>query len=105
MSEEVSKTIIGSYGIPVTRPFVAMYAEKAVKIANTIGFPVVMKVHSPDITHKSDIGGVLLNLNDDRQVRNAFDKIEANVRLRMPEARFDKQKLHETIKQNAACTG
>ncbi|MCX6249397.1 MAG: GNAT family N-acetyltransferase [Bacteroidetes bacterium] len=89
LSEEVSKTIIGSYGIPVTRPFVAMYAEKAVKIANTIGFPVVMKVHSPDITHKSDIGGVLLNLNDDRQVRNAFDKIEANVRLRMPEARFE----------------
>ena len=89
LSEEVSKTIIESYGIPTTRPYLAMYAEKAVKIANTIGFPVVMKIHSPDITHKSDIGGVLLNLNDDRQVRNAFDKIESNVSSRMPDARME----------------
>jgi len=89
LSEEVSKTIIESYGIPTTKPYLAMYAEKAVKIANEIGFPVVMKIHSPDITHKSDIGGVLLNLNDDRQVRNAFDKIEANVSSRMPYARME----------------
>ena len=89
LSEEDSKTIIESYGIPTTRPYLAMYAEKAVKIANRIGFPVVMKIHSPDITHKSDIGGVLLNLNDDRQVRNAFDKIESNVASRMPEARME----------------
>jgi acetyltransferase len=89
LSEEVSKTIIESYGIPTTRPYLAMYAEKAVKIANNIGYPVVMKVHSPDITHKSDIGGVMLNLNDDRQVRNAFDTIESNVGLKMPEARME----------------
>ena len=89
LSEEISKSILESYGIPNTRPFVARYADKAVKIANKIGFPVVMKIHSPDITHKSDIGGVLLNLNDDRQVRNAFDKIESNVISRMPDARIE----------------
>jgi acetyltransferase len=89
LSEETSKIILESYGIPTTRPHIAMYAEKAVKIANRIGYPVVMKVNSPDITHKSDIGGVLLNLADDRQVRNAFDRIEANVREKMPEARFE----------------
>jgi acetyltransferase len=89
LSEEVSKTIIESYGIQTTRPYLAMYAEKAVKIANKIGFPVVMKIYSPDITHKSDIGGVLLNLNDDRQVRDAFDKIESNVKFRMPDARME----------------
>jgi len=102
LSEEISKTIIGSYGIPVTQTVVAKYGEKAVKIANQIGFPVVMKVHSPDISHKSDIGGVILNLEDDRQVRNAFEKIESNVRSKMPEARFEGVTVQRMVKARDA---
>ncbi len=89
LSEEISKEILAVYGISTTQPHVAKYAEKAVKIANSIGFPVVMKIHSPDITHKSDVGGVALNLNDDRQVRNAFDKMIESCELRAPGSRIE----------------
>ncbi|MEI6898463.1 MAG: GNAT family N-acetyltransferase [Bacteroidota bacterium] len=89
LSEETSKMILESYGIPTTRPHVAQYAEKAVKVANSLGYPVVMKILSPDITHKSDVGGVILNLRDDRQVRNAFDQMMENCRLQAPGCRID----------------
>ena len=89
LSEEISKVILESYGIPTTQPHLALYAEKAVKIANKVGFPVVMKILSPDITHKSDVGGVSLNLQDDRQVRNAFDKMMESCILHAPGSRID----------------
>ncbi|MEI7981688.1 MAG: bifunctional acetate--CoA ligase family protein/GNAT family N-acetyltransferase [Bacteroidota bacterium] len=88
LSEEISKSILASYGIPTTRPFFAPEIAKAVEIANSIGYPVVMKVHSPDITHKSDVGGVALNLSDDREVGHAFEKIMANAHNKAPEAQI-----------------
>jgi len=56
-----------------------------------------MKIQSPDITHKSDFGGVKLNLRDDKQVRNAFDEICSNARSRMPEIRIDGVTVQEMI--------
>jgi len=52
-----------------------MDEEQAVKLAREKGYPVVLKIHSKDITHKSDIGGVMLNIIDDAMVRYAYDKI------------------------------
>ena len=63
------------YGIPATKPWFASSPEEAVTIAGQLGYPVVLKIQSPDITHKSDVGGVILNLTDEIQVRNAFKRI------------------------------
>ncbi len=76
LTEDESKTILSSYGIPVTETLIAESAEKAVEAAKKIGFPVVLKLNSHVITHKTDVGGVVLNLNTDAQVKAAFVEIE-----------------------------
>ncbi len=65
LSENVSKAFLEAYEIPVTKPQAARTAEEAVEVAHRIGYPVVLKIHSPQITHKTDIGGVVLNLGND----------------------------------------
>jgi acetyltransferase len=89
LSEETSKIILESYGIPSTRPWFASTAEEAVTIAEKLGYPVVLKIQSPDITHKSDVGGVILNLADDVQVRSAFKKITESALRNRPLARLE----------------
>ncbi len=86
LSEDISKTLISRYGIPVAQTVLAATAAEAVQAAKAIGFPVVLKVHSPDVTHKSDVGGVALNLEDETMVRAAFDSIVASVHRHMPQA-------------------
>jgi acetyltransferase len=68
-----------------------------VNIAHQIGYPVVMKIFSPDITHKTDVGGVMLNLIDDQQVRNAFAQIISGVRQRVPEAHIEGVALQKMV--------
>ncbi|HUN96627.1 MAG TPA: acetate--CoA ligase family protein [Bradyrhizobium sp.] len=80
LDEVTSKKLLKAYGIPVSKEAIAQTAAEAVKIANKIGFPVVAKVVSADILHKSDVGGVLLNLNSAADVRKAFDTITARVK-------------------------
>jgi acetyltransferase len=80
------------YGIPTLPVGLAATPEQAIQIAEQIGYPVAMKVASQAITHKSDIGGVLLNLLDSRSVCEAFDVIVRNARLAHPEA--DIQGVH-----------
>jgi acyl-CoA synthetase (NDP forming) len=80
LDEVASKRLLKAYGIPVSREEVAQTAAEAVKIAKTIGFPVVAKVVSPDILHKSDIGGVVLNLANAAEVKKAFNDITARVK-------------------------
>src|SRR5437016_1195295 len=79
LDEVASKKLLRAYGIPVSREEVAQSAADAVKIAKKIGFPVVAKAVSADILHKSDIGGVVLNLNSAAEVRQAFSDITARV--------------------------
>jgi acetyltransferase len=80
LDEVASKKLLKAYGIPVSREEIAQTAAEAVKIAKKIGFPVVAKVVSADILHKSDIGGVVLNLNSAAEVKKAFNDITARVR-------------------------
>ena len=89
LSEETSKTILESYGIATTKPSLATSVKDAVGIANQIGYPVVLKIHSPDITHKSDVGGVKLNISDDLQVRKAFKQITESASSHQPSARIE----------------
>ena len=68
-----AREIMQAYGIPIPQSELARTAEEAVAVAERIGYPVVMKIVSPDILHKTDIGGVKLNLNSPEDVRDAFD--------------------------------
>ena len=89
LPEDVSKELLASYGIPVARPEVADSAAAAVAIADRIGYPVVLKVRSPDITHKTDVGGVALDLASARMVTAAWDGIMRSAGARRPDARLE----------------
>ncbi len=83
-----SVEIMSAAGIPVPPGGLAKSAREAVEIAREVGYPVVLKVVSPDIVHKSDIGGVKLNLKSDEEVREAFTEIVSNVQRYVPYARI-----------------
>jgi acetate---CoA ligase (ADP-forming) len=80
LDEVASKALLRAYGIPVSKEEIVQTAADAVKVAKKIGFPVVAKVVSAEILHKSDIGGVVLNLNSAAEVRKAFNDITARVK-------------------------
>ncbi|HTL71309.1 MAG TPA: GNAT family N-acetyltransferase [Candidatus Eisenbacteria bacterium] len=79
LTEEESKQVLASYGIPTVRTEIAATAAEAEKAADAIGYPVVLKLHSRTITHKSDVGGVRLNLQNGREAREAFEDIRRSV--------------------------
>lgn len=88
LTESVSKAFLEAYGIPVSKPFLARTAEQAVEIAKRVGFPVVMKIHSPQITHKTDVGGVKLNLASESAVRESFEQMTQRAAERRPDAQI-----------------
>jgi len=88
LSEAQSKELLSSYGIPVTSPVAAATADEAVRAAEASGYPVVLKILSPDITHKTDIGGVALDLGDAGAVRSAHATMMETVSRKAPGARL-----------------
>jgi len=88
LTEYESKEFLKEYGIPVSETYVAGSPEEAAEIGSKIGFPVAMKVLSPDITHKMDVGGVILNIYSETQARNCFLQIIENAKSRYPNARI-----------------
>jgi len=80
LTEIEAKEVFSAYGLPVTTTFLAKSENDAVKIANDIGYPVVMKIVSPDILHKSDAGGVKVNIKDDHAARDAYHTIMRNAK-------------------------
>jgi 4-hydroxybutyryl-CoA synthetase (ADP-forming) len=78
--EEEGLEILGAYGFPLPKSILATNEDEAVEAANKIGYSVVMKIASPQIVHKSDAGGVKVNLTNDDEVRNAFKEIIANAK-------------------------
>ncbi len=86
--EHEAISVIKSYGIPVAEAYLAKNVEEAIEIASKIGYPVVLKIVSPDISHKSDVGGVIVGINSPDQVREAFNKIMENVPKKAPNARI-----------------
>lgn len=77
--ENEAKAICVEYGIPVTKFELAKNCCESIILSKKIGFPVVLKIVSPDIIHKSDSGGVMLDLKNSDEVKNAFNKIIDNV--------------------------
>ncbi len=89
LTEIESKQVLAAAGIPVAEATLAASAEEAVKAAAKAGFPVVLKIVSPDVTHKSDVGGVKIGLEDEAAVGAAYDDIIAAVKERQPKARIE----------------
>src|SRR5947209_5217271 len=79
LTEFESKQVLAAYGIPVAKTIVAANAEDAVEAADQIGYPVVLKLYSETITHKTDVGGVQLNLGNAEAVERAFNAIRNSV--------------------------
>ena len=81
-----SKAVLAAFGFPVLRGIPAHDPAEAVAIAEELGFPVVMKIHSPDITHKSDVGGVRIGIANGEDVRASFRELTETVRRLCPSA-------------------
>ncbi len=79
LTEEESKRVLAAYSIPIVQTVIATSPKEAAKAAEEIGFPVVLKLHSETITHKTDVGGVLLNLKDKESVEKGFTQIKNSV--------------------------
>ncbi len=79
LTEAESKQVLAIYGIPTAPTMVAATPDEAIARARELGFPVVLKLHSETVTHKTDVGGVKLNLSSESDVRRAFEEIRASV--------------------------
>jgi acetyltransferase len=100
LTEAEAKNLLEYYGLPVVKTYVAKTAEEAVQISSKIGYPVVLKILSPQITHKTEAGGVALNLNDETEVREAFERIIKNAKAYSPEAEILGVTVQPMIKNN-----
>jgi len=89
ITEMDSKLLLSLYQIPTPSIQVATNAYQAIGLADSFGYPVVLKVHSEKITHKTDVGGVLLSLKSAEEVAEGFDKITENVGKARPDVRID----------------
>ena len=89
LNEHEAKELLAAFGLPVPRSILAADRDAAVAAAREIGFPAVIKIQSPDITHKTDVGGVRLSLQSEDMVASAFDDMMRHVRALRPQARIE----------------
>jgi acetyl-CoA synthetase (ADP-forming) len=87
--EYEAKAVCQEYGIPVTKVKVSKNAEEAAEFSAQIGYPVVLKIVSPDVIHKFDVGGVILDVNSKEEAKNGFNQILENVKKHKPNAQID----------------
>ena len=86
MTEDEAKQLLDFYEIPVIKNGLAKTKEEAVELANNFGYPLVMKIASPDILHKTDVGGVVLNITNQDKLEHAFINIMKSAKAKMPNA-------------------
>jgi acyl-CoA synthetase (NDP forming) len=98
LTEIESKLLLSKAGIPVTETKLATSKEEATKIANNLGYPVVLKISSSEILHKSDIGGVKLGLETETSVLEAYEEIISNARIHEPNAKIDGISVQSNVK-------
>ena len=89
LSDRETEKLLKKWDIPHTRQFLARNAQEAFRAAKSIGYPVALKVSSPDIIHKTEFGGLVLNLKNDGEVRAAYNKVLVNSRKAHPKARIE----------------
>ena len=88
LTEHEAKKVLSKYGIPVTQGSIAKSADEAFRIASSFGFPVAMKISSPDISHKSDVGGVVLNIKKE-EVKAAYSDMISRISTAVPGANIE----------------
>jgi acetyltransferase len=98
LTEPEAKSILSAYGIPVVETYVVESATEAVDVAGEIGYPVALKIASPDIVHKAEVGGVMLNLEDAEEVRLAARDVAARLRTLRPGARLSGYVVQKMIR-------
>jgi acetyltransferase len=98
LTEFESKQVLAAYGIPVAQTIIAADAESAAQAATQIGYPVVLKLYSETITHKTDVGGVQLNLANARAVKTAFQAIEKSVAAKVGAEHFQGVTVQPMVK-------
>lgn len=101
LTETESKKLLAHYGIPVVETHVAHSPDEAVAVAGRIGYPVVLKLHSETLTHKTDVGGVKLNLLDADAVRHAYFEIEQAVSEKASQSDFAGVSVQPMVRDGA----
>jgi acetyltransferase len=101
LSEIEGRELLAAYGIQGPREGVAATAEDAMKQADSIGYPVVLKIHSPDIQHKTEMGGVRVGLESAAEVSQTFDEVMAAAKKFHPDARLEGVIIQEMIPSDA----
>lgn len=100
LTEVQAKALLARAGLPMVQEVLATSADEAARLAAQVGFPVAVKVVSPQIAHKTEVGGVALDLADAAAVRTAFEQVTANARRAMPGA-----SIHGAVVQPMAGAG
>ena len=97
IGDSEAQDILKAYGIFTPRSKVAATPDEAVAYCHKIGYPVVMKIASPDILHKSDVGGIIVNVRSDEQVRTSFDTLIKRAKAHMPDATIWGAQIQEMV--------
>ena len=98
LSEQESKRFLSRYGIPTTAPSMAQDVETAINTAKQMGYPVVLKIVSPDISHKTEVGGVILDINSDEELREAYERMMKSVKSKAPQAHIVGVSVQKMVK-------
>jgi acetyltransferase len=102
LTEFEAKEVFKAYGIPVVETKIATSQAEAVAYAEELGYPVVLKLHSETITHKTDVGGVQLNLGDQAAVARAYQAIQDSVTAKVGAQHFDGVTVQKMVRSNGA---
>ncbi len=108
LTEMESKTLLAAFHIPVTKTILARSATEAMMIATQLGFPVALKIESPDVTHKSDVQGVALNVMNGATARDTYTEMVQRVAQHLPQARINGvtvQKMARAQRGREVCIG
>jgi acetyltransferase len=97
LTEAEGKQIFAAYGVSVPGEATVTSADEAVKECNRIGYPVVMKILSPDIAHKTDVGGVVVGVKTPEAAKEAYNKIMASCKEKKPNARLDGVSIQQMV--------
>ena len=98
LSQHDAMKVLEAYGLPIAKTEFAKTREEAVKSAKRIGFPVAMKIVSPEVVHKFDVGGVKLDLTSERDVLESFNEIMRNVKSQLPKAGLEGVVVQEHVR-------
>ncbi len=102
LTEPEAKAVLAAYGIPVVPTRVVADSDEALTAAKALGYPVAIKILAPAISHKSDVGGVILNIDDSDELRGACAQMIERVRSRRPDARLDGFTVQQMVRRPAA---